>query len=111
MCTRVYAVRARRCISTTILLAPVSCSSLDVTALLTPTTVVVVVVVVVVAVVLTITRIIKSVVTGQAPVTPEWRNTPGKKHKQTKSGVSSPKQAAVADTAVIVALFRDCFPL
>ena len=32
-------------------------------------------------VVLTLTRIIKSVVTGQAPVTLEWRNTPGKKHK------------------------------
>ena len=25
-------------------------------------------------------------VTGQAPATPEWRDTPGKKHKQTKSG-------------------------
>ena len=36
------------------------------------------VVVVVVAVVLTLTRIIKSVVTGQAPVTLELRNTPGK---------------------------------
>ena len=36
--------------------------------------------------VLTLTRIIKSVVTGQAPVTLEWRNTPGKKYKQTKSG-------------------------
>ena len=33
-------------------------------------------------VVLTLTRIIKSVVTGQAPVTLEWRNTSGKKHKQ-----------------------------
>ena len=34
-------------------------------------------------VVLTFTRIIKSVVTGQAPVTLEWRNTPQeKKHKQ-----------------------------
>ena len=42
----------------------------------------VVVVVVVVVVVLTLTRIIKSVVTGQAPVTLEWRNTSGKKHKQ-----------------------------
>ena len=41
-------------------------------------------VVVVVGVVLTLTRIIKSVVTGQAPVTLELRNTPGKKHKQTK---------------------------
>ena len=39
------------------------------------------VVVVVVVVVLTLTRIIKSVVTGQAPVTLEPRNTPGKKHK------------------------------
>ena len=32
-------------------------------------------------VVLTLTRIIKSVVTGQAPVTLELRNTPEKKHK------------------------------
>ena len=32
-------------------------------------------------VVLTLTRILKSVVTGQAPVTLELRNTPGKKHK------------------------------
>ena len=35
-------------------------------------------------VVLTSSRIIKSVVTGQAPVTLELRNTPGKKHKQTR---------------------------
>ena len=35
-------------------------------------------VVVVVVVVLTLTRIIKSVVSGQAPVTLELRNTPGK---------------------------------
>ena len=34
-------------------------------------------------VVLTLTRIIKSMVTGQAPVTLEWSNTPGKKHKPT----------------------------
>ena len=34
--------------------------------------------IVVVVVVLTLTRIIKSVVTGQAPVTLELRNTPGK---------------------------------
>ena len=34
--------------------------------------------VVVVYVVLTLTRIIKSVVTGQAPITLELRNTPGK---------------------------------
>ena len=40
--------------------------------------IIVVVVVVVVVVVLTLTRIIKSVVTGQAPVTLELRNTPGK---------------------------------
>ena len=33
-----------------------------------------------VVVVLTLTRIIKSVVIGQAPVTLELRNTPGKKH-------------------------------
>ena len=32
-------------------------------------------------VVLTIIRTIKSVVTGQAPVTLELRNTPGKKHE------------------------------
>ena len=38
----------------------------------------VVVGVVVVVVVLTLTRIIKSVVTGQAPVTLKLRNTPGK---------------------------------
>ena len=43
-------------------------------------------VVVFVVVVLTLTRRIKSVVTGQAPVTLELRNTPGKKHKQTKGG-------------------------
>ena len=43
-------------------------------------------VVVVVVVVLKLTRIIKSVVTGQAPVTLEMRKTPGKKHKQTKGG-------------------------
>ena len=41
-------------------------------------------VVVVVVVVLTLTRIIKSVVTGQAPVTLELRNTPGKTHTQPK---------------------------
>ena len=39
-----------------------------------------------VVVVLTLTRIIKSVVTRQAPVTLELRNTPGKGHKQTKGG-------------------------
>ena len=39
---------------------------------------------VVVVVFLTLTRIIKSVVTGQAPVTLELRNTPGKKHTQPK---------------------------
>ena len=43
-----------------------------------PTTTIVVVVVVVV-VVFTFTRIIKSVVTGQASVTLEWRNTPEKR--------------------------------
>ena len=37
-------------------------------------------------VVLTLTRTIKSVVTGQAPATLELRNTPGKKHKQTEGG-------------------------
>ena len=45
--------------------------------------VVVVVIVIVVAVVVavlvfTLTRIIESMVTGQAPVTLEWKNTPGK---------------------------------
>ena len=37
-----------------------------------------------VVVVLTLTRIIKSVVTGQAPVTLELRNTPGKKTRTTR---------------------------
>ena len=41
---------------------------------------------VMVVAVLTLSRIIKSVVTGQAPVTLELRNTPEKKHKQTKGG-------------------------
>ena len=41
---------------------------------------------VVVVVVLTLSRIVKSVVTGQAPVIPELTNTPGRKHKQTKGG-------------------------
>ena len=46
-----------------------------------------VVVFVVVVVVLTLlTRIIKPAVTEQAPDTLELRNTPGKKHKQTKGG-------------------------
>ena len=40
----------------------------------------------VVVVFLTLTRIMKSVVTGQAPVTLELRNTPGKNHKKIKSG-------------------------
>ena len=40
----------------------------------------------VVVVVLTLARIIKSVVTGQAPVTLELRNAPGKTHKQIKGG-------------------------
>ena len=39
---------------------------------------------VVVVVVFTLTRIIKSVVTGQAPVTLELRKTPGKTHTQPK---------------------------
>ena len=38
-------------------------------------------------VVLTLVRIVKSVVTGKAAVTLEWKNTPGEKHKQTKSGI------------------------
>ena len=42
--------------------------------------------IVVVVVVVTLTRIIKSVVTGQAPATLERRNTPEKKHKQIKGG-------------------------
>ena len=51
---------------------------------LTVFVVVVAVVVVVVVVFLTLTRIIKSVVTGQVPVTLGWRNSPGK--TQTKGG-------------------------
>ena len=47
---------------------------------------VIVAVVAVVVAVLTLTRTIKSVITGQAPVTPKLRNTPEKEHKQTKSG-------------------------
>ena len=39
-----------------------------------------------VVVVLTLSRMIKSVETGQAPVTLELRNTRGKKHKQTEGG-------------------------
>ena len=35
-------------------------------------------------VVLTLTRIIKSVVTGQAPVSLEWKNTPGNKCSKAK---------------------------
>ena len=42
---------------------------------------------VVVVVVLTLTRIIKSVVTGQAPVTLELRNTPARGKTQTKPKV------------------------
>ena len=45
---------------------------------------VVVVVVIVVVVVLTLTRIIRSVVIGQAPVTLELRNTPGKNTNKSK---------------------------
>ena len=37
--------------------------------------------IIIVVVVLTVTRIIKSVVTGQAPVTLELKNTLGEKHK------------------------------
>ena len=37
-----------------------------------------------VVVVLTLTRLLTSVVTGQAPVTLEWRNIAGNKHEQTK---------------------------
>ena len=45
---------------------------------------IVVVVVVVDVVILTLTRIIKSVITGQAPVTLELRNTPGKNTNKPK---------------------------
>ena len=38
----------------------------------------------VVVVVFTLTRMIKSVVTGQAPVTLEWKNTPGKNASKPK---------------------------
>ena len=40
----------------------------------------------IVVVVLTLTRIVKSVLTRQAPVTLELRYTPGKKHKENKGG-------------------------
>ena len=43
-------------------------------------------VVVVVVVILTLPCIIKPVVTGQAPVSLELRNTTGKKHKQIEGG-------------------------
>ena len=43
-------------------------------------------IVVVVVVVLALTRRIKPVVTRQAPVTLELRNTPGKEHKRAKGG-------------------------
>ena len=42
--------------------------------------------IVVAVVVLILTRISRSVVTGQAPVTLEWENAPREKHKQTKGG-------------------------
>ena len=42
--------------------------------------------IVVVVVVLTLPHMVKSVVTGQPPVTAELRNTPGKRHKRTKCG-------------------------
>ena len=48
--------------------------------------VVVVAVVVVLAVLTLLARTVTSVVTGQAPVALEWRNSPGKKHKQTGNG-------------------------
>ena len=48
--------------------------------------VVVVAAVVVAVVVLTSTRMIKPVVTGQAPVTLNRRNTPGEKRKRTNKG-------------------------
>ena len=44
--------------------------------------------VVVLVVVLTLARIIKSVVTGQAPVTLEWRNTPREKTQTNKQWYS-----------------------
>ena len=44
----------------------------------------IVVVFVVVIVVLILTRIIKSVVTGQPPVTLEWRNVPGQNNTKQK---------------------------
>ena len=52
---------------------------------------------VVVVAVLTLTRIVKSVVTGQAPVTREWKNIEGKKKDKPKSctrmpGISQLKQ-------------------
>ena len=50
----------------------------------------------VVNVVLTNTRIIKSVVAGQAPVTLEWRNTPGKTHTNTQKKTRTYSHVLVA---------------
>ena len=44
---------------------------------------------------ITSTRIIKSVVTGQAPATMDWKNTPGEKTKHTKSGKYTSKGAHI----------------
>ena len=38
-------------------------------------------------VVLTLTHLVKSVLTGHAPVTLQRTNAPGKKHKQIKGGI------------------------
>ena len=64
----------------------------------------VLVVVVVVVVALTLTRMIKSVVTGQAPVTLELRNTPGKKHEQNQRWCTHISQLLVQSTRYMVVL-------
>ena len=56
----------------------------------------------VVVVVLTLSRIIKSVITGQAPVILEWENIPGQKHKQTKSGSYIIAEAILASAKTYV---------
>ena len=58
------------------------------------------IVVAVVAVVLTLARIVKFVVTGQAPVTLELRNTPGKKHT-TQGGTRTDYSYITADAIVV----------
>ena len=68
-------------------------------------------------VVRTLTRTIKSMVTGQAPVTLEWKNTPGKKYKQTKSGTriyhswSNPcRVSGIKETKLLSVILNDVPP-